>query len=214
MIKFTKILKESITIDEIEDYFLPINDILGSPKKNSIGKGDFVIYEFIWEIEFNISEYNEIDKLDNVIKCLDSIKELKTSQKRIEGYDINFRIENTLCVRLVPNNINSNIEYKFITEIEERNDGETYVTLSYSEVVRFFKNSELMVSITQSREHPNGCYLLITLNKIDHEANINFCKEIATEFGKTGYGRMVSLEARNDGIVIYPERKKTYIVIE
>ena len=207
MIKFSKIL-ESITIEEIEDYFLPINDVLESPVKKEIGTAPFIIYQFEWNLDFRIDEFNDINKIDKIIKCLETINELKTSQKRIIDYDIDFKIINKLVVRLTPREKGVPEEYNFIRQNWRE------VLISYSAVVRFFKSrgfSVIKIEEIDNSESMESSTVQIVTNA-DTEVCQEFCNFLDDELSYLD--REVAFKSSNGIIQIYPISEKTYVVIK
>ena len=102
MKKFTKILKESISAEEVEDYFLNIEYIFGKPKIKSYGDD---IFEFEWNINLRIDEYNTVDSVDKILDAMSSLREIKTSQSRLLDYNVEFKMTNTLNVKITKKNI-------------------------------------------------------------------------------------------------------------
>ena len=211
MIKFSKILKESIDIEELEDYFLLISDTLNeTPDKKVMGKGDFIMYQFTWKLNFNISEYNPIDSLDKISKCFECITELKTSQRRILDYDIEFKINDELCVKLTPKNKTDDL-YKFIIGEHLR-----AISISYTNIVKFFKNNKYRVLSIDEIDDDYGSQSRL---EIHTDADDDVCREFVRifnlEFDMSDISKNVSICSYNyNGYVsIYPEDEKTYITL-
>jgi len=212
MKKFSSILKESIDIEELEDYFLLISDTLHSKaEKQTIGKGDFIIYQFKWKLNFNISEFNSVDNLDMITKCLETIHELKTSQKRIEDYDIDFKIDEHLSVRLTPRQKSSG-SYKFIIGEDWRE-----IKISYVNLVKFFKDHGyriLKIEEDDDSELTEMSSLYINTNAPD-----DVCREFIRMFNlefeleDDNLNRIYAYYSGNGRISINPEEEKTYVVL-
>ena len=217
MKKLSVLLKESTSIDEIEDYFLNINDILGNPVKRVIGDKNFVIYEFIWNIKFSIGEYNNIDILDDLFKCFNCIKEVKVSQERIKGYDIDFKISsrpNKLSIRVMSDSA-SDSGYVFLIKSNYGRE----VKISYFSIVKFFKQHGYRVLdiIEQDDEQISSSSLNIITNA-DEECVTEFCRMFNLEVSialeeEELIKNIYAHNGRNGYISINPDEEKTYITL-
>ncbi len=199
-------------IEEIEDYFLNINDVLGEPNKKTMGSGGFIVYEFIWTTDINIYQYNDVSKIDKILIFFNSIKELKTSQIRINNYDIEFKISGlTLSARVTPKGKSESNKYKFFINQDWRE-----TRLKYSEIIRFFKDKGYsVVDIDEDvNEYSDSSSLTIYTNaKLD--INSEFATLLEDEFEKNAekIDREFSIRAADTYISINPISEKTYITV-
>jgi hypothetical protein len=125
---------ESAEFEELEDTLLEIYDLLGNPEKSEYNIGGKLAYTLIWPLRFRIDEYNGSKELDFISKVFDALKTIKSSQLRIRDYDVEFKIEDNLFVRLTPHNEVST-SYKFVI-----NHDYDIVTFSYGEITKFLKD--------------------------------------------------------------------------
>lgn len=209
MKKFSNILNESINIEEIEDYFLSINDALGNPIKKSIGKGDFIIHEFCWKLDIRMEQYNDVSKIDKISIFFNSIRELKTSQLRINDYDIDFKLsEYNLSVRLIPKS-KSTGNYNFYINQDWR-----ATNLSYLEIIRFFKDKGYsVIDIESSNDDYNESSSVTIYTNADTETNNEFAKLLNIELDEKLEDNAFRVSPRDSYINIYPVSEKTYISI-
>ena len=212
MKKFSHILNESIDIEEIEDYFLNINDALGEPTKKSIGGNKFTIYEFTWTIDINIYQYNDVSKIEKLSIFFDSVKELKTSQLRINDYDIEFKLSGlTLSVRVTPKGKSEAGDYKFFINQDWRE-----TRIRYSEIIRFFKdNGYSVIDIAEDHDEYNESSSVTIYTNAIPEINARFVDLLKDEFEKNSeeIDNEFSIRAADTYISINPISEKTYITV-
>lgn len=211
MKRFSQILNESVDIEEIEDYLLNINDILGKPTKKSMGSGNFIIYEFYWQLGVNINVYNSIPQMDKILLIFSLLKELKTSQARINEYDIEFKISGViLSVRITSKHSKvKSDEYEFFIEQSRRE-----TLLSYSEIIRFFKDSGYsVINIVEEDDEYSEISSLKIYTNADIDTNNRFAQMLIDEFDENSDEIYNEFDVRstNNYISIYPEHEKSYI---
>lgn len=143
MNKFTKLIKESDSFEEIEDTLLDIYDILGKPRISTFDVGENPAYVLRWNLDFSISEYNGVDVLDKMSLLFNCISNIKSSQKRISGYDIEFKIGVYFFIRLIPHSKSKSDKYNFIERIFTRK----FIDLSYTEIIKFFKDRGYSINV-------------------------------------------------------------------
>jgi len=129
-----KKFNESTEFEELEDTLLEIYDLLGEPEKSEYNIGGKLAYTLVWSLGFRIDEYNGSKELDFISKVFDALKTIKSSQLRIRDYDVEFKIEDNLFVRLTPHNEVST-SYKFIIDHDY-----DIVAFSYGEITKFLKD--------------------------------------------------------------------------
>lgn len=212
MKKFSNILNESVDIEEIEDYFLNINDVLGEPNKKTMGNGVFIVYEFTWTIDINIYQYNDVSKIDKILTFFDSIKELKTSQIRINNYDIEFKISGlTLSVRVTPKGKSEYSKYKFFINQDWRE-----TRIRYSEIIRFFKDKGYsVIDIDEDEDEYNESSSVTIYTNANLDINNEFASLLEDEFEKNSEEiyHEFSIRAADTYISINPISEKTYITV-
>jgi hypothetical protein len=213
MIKFSKLLKESKSIEEIEDYLLNLNDIMGEPEKWTHNDKGFYIYEFEWDLGYDISIYNSVDKIEDIKKIAVFLQEIKTAQIRIEGYDLDFKIsDNKFAVRIT-NKSSESENYNFIKRQNWRE-----IELSYFEIVRFFKDkgySVLKTEIEDDSETNDTASVYITTNATE-DVKIEFRDLFLSEVGEKNKEDIIDRDidcSIGTRIYIYPLDEKTYITI-
>jgi len=205
-------MSQSVDIEEIEDYFLNINDALGEPTKKSIDGDKFTIYEFTWTIDINIYQYNDVSKIEKLLIFFDSVKELKTSQLRINEYDIEFKLSGlTLSVRVTPKGKSESNKYKFFINQDWRE-----TRLKYSEIIRFFKDKGYsVVDIDEDvNEYSDSSSVTIYTNA-NLDINNEFASLLEDEFEKNSEEiyHEFSIRAADTYISINPISEKTYITV-
>jgi len=205
-------MSQSVDIEEIEDYFLNINDALGEPTKKSIDGDKFTIYEFTWTIDINIYQYNDVSKIEKLLIFFDSVKELKTSQLRINEYDIEFKLSGlTLSVRVTPKGKSESNKYKFFINQDWRE-----TRLKYSEIIRFFKDKGYsVVDIDEDvNEYSDSSSVTIYTNA-NLDINNEFASLLEDEFEKNSeeIDHEFSIRAADTYISINPISEKTYITV-
>jgi len=117
-----KRFNESSEFEEIEDTLLDIYDLLGEPTKDEYKVGSKTGYTLRWELGFQIDEFNGVDELDKITKVFDILKGIRSSQSRISGYDIEFKITHILIIRLTPHSDEVSDSYKFFIATLVKNE--------------------------------------------------------------------------------------------
>ena len=215
MKKFSKLLNESKSIEEIEDYLLNINDVLGEPKKWNHGNKGFFIYEFEWNLGYDISIYNNVEKIEDIKKIVNILQEIKTAQVRIEGHDLDFKITNNkFSVRITTNKSSDTSTYNFIVGQDWRE-----IRLSYFEIVRFFKSKGYSVLKTELRDESEmiGMASVYIVTNADAATNGEFINllsnEIQSKSDDNTIDRDIACSIEGNGILVYPVEEKTYVII-
>lgn len=223
-----KMFNESIEFEEIEDTLIDIYDILGDPKKSEFKVGDKLAYVLRWELPFSISQYNGVKELDQIAKVLECVRNVKSSQNRLTGYDVEFKISNILFIRLTPISDNPSTNYKFFVKQDFRS-----IIFSYGEIAKFFKDrgysiksvddptdksSETSEVIVMSNAPSEVCQELTNLinNEISlvYKDNWESNDEGGHLHAYNSIYRKVSCESGEGYIRIYPEEEKTWIEID
>lgn len=102
MLKFTDILHESSSTEEVRKNLDSINQLLGKPDFSSFKINEKEGFVFRWEADFMIDEYNGIGKINKITEIFNTIKELQGSQIVLDKFDMDFKIEDKLYLRFTP----------------------------------------------------------------------------------------------------------------
>lgn len=214
MKKFSKLLNESKSLEEIEDYLLNINDVLGEPKKWNHGDKGFFIYEFEWNLGYDISIYNSVEKIEDIRKISNILQEIKTAQLRIEGHDIDFKITNNKFSVRVMSNKPLDTSYNFIIGQNWRE-----IRLSYFEIVRFFKSKGFSVLKTEldddsETSEMSGVYIVTNADDgVNREFMNLLLNEIQEKLEDDIIYSEIDCSLQGDRILVYPNEEKTFVII-
>jgi len=107
MLKFTDILHESTYSKEVQDNLISINKLLGKPDFSSFQINEKEGYIFRWEPNIYLDEYNGIKEINKISEVFNSVKKLQESQIILDKFDMDFKIEDKLYIRLTPKMGNS-----------------------------------------------------------------------------------------------------------
>lgn len=212
MFKFTQLIKENVEFEDIEDALLPIYDTYGEPRvvKSNIDGG--MAYSLRWNLGFSLSEYNGVEVLDKTAKLFTSLSELKSTQKRLTEFDIDFKVGTTmLFVRFIPKKQSKEAgNYKFIIGQNWRE-----VQLKYSEILRFFRDRgfRILNVDTEDNESYETSSVIINTNA-DAPTLIEFEEIFGHNLLEKSVERSVGISLNGGQIEIYPEEEKTYIVLD
>lgn len=202
-----KKFNESSEFEEIEDTLLEIYDLLGEPNKSEYSVGNKMAYTLSWKLGFTISDYNGSKELEVMSKVFDVLKIIKSSQARVSGYDVEFKITDYLFIRLTPHSDEVSSSYKFFIEQEWR-----AVIFSYGEISKFLKdrgykiknvyedNSSVSISTDAPREVMMELATMISneLESLDDEE----------------YDRPVIVRGGTGSLSIIPENEKCYVELD
>lgn len=214
MNKFSKLLNESFSFEEIEGHVLEISDVLGKPNVVTLNFGREVGYVFKWDLKFNVEEYNGSVEIERVKKLFSMIDEISLTMKRVRDYDVEFKIKEHLYVRFIPHTESSE-SYEFILGQKWRE-----IRIDYSQVVKFFKDRGFRVKDVKMIDIE---YKESTEVKIITDADELARSEFVTLFNDEAnrkyieteeLNRLVICEDRGIEILIYPEEEKTFINIQ
>ena len=122
-----------ITKEEILENFLYITDKFGDPDVSTSSYGESKKWTISWNIKLDLSVLQEAEQLISKLKDLtEDIDDVLAAADRLEDFDINMSLTNTLRLELVPKDTGEDT-YKFISHFEWR---QLYVRIN--EVERFF----------------------------------------------------------------------------
>jgi len=102
MLKFTDILHESSASEEVRKNLASINQLLGKPDFSTFKINEEEGYVFRWEPNIYLDEYNGIKEINKISEVFNSVKKLQESQIILDRFDMDFKIEDKLYVRLTP----------------------------------------------------------------------------------------------------------------
>lgn len=214
MNKFSKLLNESLSFEEIEGHVLEISNVLGKPNVVTLNFGKEVGYVFKWDLKFNVEEYNGSLEIERIKKLFSMIEEISLAMKGVQDYDVEFKIKEHLYVRFIPHTESSE-SYEFILGQKWREIG-----IDYSQVVKFFKDGGFRVKDVKMIDNE---YKESTEVKIITDADELARSEFVTLFNDEAnrkyieteeLNRLVICEDRGIEILIYPEEEKTFINIQ
>lgn len=213
MNKFSDIINESKNFEELEDHFVPIYDILGQPSISTLKFGEKEGYIFKWKLNFEIENYNGSKEISEVMKIFQCIQTISQSTKRILDFDVEFKINDGLYVRLTPQSSDTDAEYKFIVKQEYRQ-----IILDYGMIAKFFKDRGYSIRNTriEDNEYEETSSIYITTDAPDYITN-QFEDLFLSEFNyeyidEENINRRLGCTADGGMIFIYPEEEKTYVV--
>jgi len=208
-----KRFNESNEFEEIEDTLLDIYDLLGEPRKSEYKVGNKNGYTLSWPLGFQFDEFNGVDKLDKITKVFDTIKGIRSSQSRISGYDIEFKITHLLMVRLTPHSDEISDSYKFYIKQDGR-----VVLFSYGEIAKFLKDRGYRIKTVNVEEYNSGDNSMFTI-KTDAPGEV--CVQLATlvkneleELSEDELDRPIIVTGYNNGIEFMPEEEKCYAELD
>lgn len=212
MFKFTKLIKENVEFEDIEDALLSIYDTYGEPKviKSNIDGG--LAYGLRWDLGFSLNEYSGVDVLDKTAKLFTSLSELKSTQKRLTQFDVDFKVSGTmLFVRFIPKKQSKEAGgYKFILGQNWRE-----VQLKYSEILRFFRDKGLKILNVdfEDNEAYETSSVIISTNA-DAQTLMEFERIFGENLEEKEVDRSVEIGLNGGRIEIYPPEEKTYVVLD
>jgi len=216
MNKFSQLIKESSEFEDIEDSLLYIYDTFGEPrvlKTNLDGvAGGQMAYVLRWDIGFSINDYNGTEVLETTAKLFTALSEVKSSQNRISGYDVDFKVSGSiLFVRFIPQKSGeSKGNYHFIIGQDWRE-----VQLRYSEILRFFRDKgfKIIGIETEDDEVYQRSTVIISTNA-DGPTLMEFERIFGYNLKEEDVDRSVELGLNGGRIEVYSPEEKTYIVID
>jgi hypothetical protein len=201
---------ESVEFEDIEDTLLEIYDVLGEPYKSEFDILGQKAYLLRWNLSFSMGIYNGVKELEPITKVLDCIKNIKSSQSRIRGYNIEFKITNILFIRLTPIPDKPSENYKFYVGSESRN-----VIFSYSEISKFFTDRGYTIKDIKEDEDMNYDTVSIEIvTDANRETHIEFIEMINQEIKASKLLRPVYSYISGNSTIIRPEDEKTYVRLD
>lgn len=213
MNKFSDIINESKNFEELEDHFVPIYDILGQPSISMLKFGDKEGYVFKWQLNFELENYNGTKEISDILGVFECIKTVSQSTKRILDFDVEFKIDNGLYVRLTPKSSDTDAQYKFIIKQEYRQ-----IILDYGQIAKFLKDRGYSIRNTriEDNEYEETSSIHIMTDAPSWVTN-QFKSEFLSEFNyeyidEENINRRINCSTEEGYIFIFPEDEKTYVV--
>ena len=202
--------KEDEKLD-ILDNFAYITDKLGEPSIGSHSYGSGTKWNLSWDIKLDLSVLQEATQLIQKLKDItEEIDDVLSAADRLENYNINMSLTNSLRIELVPKDTGDNT-FKFIKGYESR---ALYVRIN--EVERFFNSRGLRVvkwDNESSYDEVNQTNKLeISLNKMDNQITSEFYLLIMAELNLIK-DRDYQMYVNGNNVVIYPDEEKAYIEV-
>jgi hypothetical protein len=202
--------KEDEKLD-ILDNFAYITDKLGEPTIGSHSYGAGTKWNLSWDIKLDLSVLQEATQLIQKLKDItEEIDDVLSAADRLENYNINMSLTNSLRIELVPKDTGDNT-FKFIKGYESR---ALYVRIN--EVERFFNSRGLRVvkwDNESSYDEVNQTNKLeISLNKMDNQITSEFYRLIMAELNLIK-DRDYQMYVNGNDVVIYPDEEKAYIEV-
>jgi len=214
MNKFSKLLNESLSFEEIEQQVLEISSVLGKPNVVTLNFGKDVGYVFKWDLKLNIEEYNGSVEIERVKKLFSMIEEISLAMKRVQDYDVEFKIKEHLYVRFIPHTESSE-SYEFIIGQNWRE-----IRLDYSQVVKFFKDRGFRVKdvklVDIEYKETTEVKIITDADELARSEFVSlFNDEANKKYNETEeINRFVICEDRGTEILIYPQEDQTFINIQ
>jgi hypothetical protein len=214
MNKFSEIINESQSFEELEDHFIPIYDTLGQPSISNLKFGDKQGHIFKWNLNFEIENYNGKKEIADILKIFECIKTISQSTKSILDFDVEFKIQSgSLYVRLTPQSNDSDAEYKFIVKQEWRQ-----IVIDYGQVAKFFRDKGYSIKNTRIEdneyEETSAVYIITDApDYITSKFEDLFLSEFNYEYiDEESINRRISCTAEGNMVYIFPEEEKTFVV--
>lgn len=197
------------TKEEILENFLYISDRFGEPTINSSNYGSHKKWTLSWRINMNLSVMQNAEELIKKLKDItEDIDDVLAATDRLEDFNCNMSISNSLIVELVPKDTGSD-DFKFIKGYEWRQ-----LLVRKNEIERFFNSKGIRVEkfdndssyneVSQSNE------LEIYLSKADMVVLGDFCRMVNDELSQID-DREYHCKISGRGVKIYPTEEKSYV---
>jgi hypothetical protein len=202
--------KEDEKLDILEN-FAYITDKLGEPAVGSHSYGKGTKWNLSWDIKLDLSVLQEANQLIQKLKdIVEEIDDVLSAADRLENYNINMSLTNSLRIELVPKDTGDNT-FKFIKGYESR---ALYVRIN--EVERFFNSRGVRVvkwdNESSYSESSSTNDLEIFLNKRDNQVNVEFYNLVMVELNLID-DREYQVRYQGDSVVIYPTEEKSYVEV-
>lgn len=212
MNKFTETLNESNDFEVIENSITPISDILGRCNVTTLNFGEKSGYVFKWNLAFDVREYNGEKEVDIMIRIFEPLLDIQNLMKRVEGYQVEFKIDDFLSIRFTPD-LTSSQSYKFIVGQNWRN-----ILIDYVQVVKFFKDKGYTIRNTKIEdnvyEDTSSIYIFTNADDLALQ-EFKQMIEGENEFlynQEESINRPIGCNVSDGGVIIYPKEEKTFVI--
>lgn len=203
--------KEDEKLDILEN-FAYITDKLGEPAIGWHSYGNGTKWNLSWNIKLDLSVLQEatqlIEKLKDIVEEIDDVL---SAADRLESYNINMSLTNSLRIELVPKDTGDDT-FKFIKGLEWRQ-----LTVRMNEVERFFNSRGLRVvkwdNESSYSEYSQTNELEIVLNKRDDQVTAEFYRLVMAELNPFREDKEYQVRTQGDSVVIYPNDEKAYVEV-
>jgi len=203
--------KEDEKLD-ILDNFTYITDKLGEPSVGYHSYGSGTKWNLSWDIKLNLSVLQEANQLIQKLKdIVEEIDDVLSAADRLENYNINMSLTNSLRIELVPKDTGDD-SFNFIKRYASR---ALYVRIN--EVERFFNSRGLRVvkwdNESSYSEYNQTNKLEISLNKVDNQVTAEFYNLVMAELNPFRDDREYQVRTQGNSVVIYPDEEKAYVEV-
>lgn len=203
--------KEDEKLDILEN-FAYITDKLGEPAIGSHSYGNGTKWNLSWNIKLDLSVLQEATQLIQKLKdIVEEIDDVLSAADRLESYNINMSLTNSLRIELVPKDTGDDT-FKFIKGLEWRQ-----LTVRINEVERFFNSRGLrVVKWDNESSYDEGNQtneLEIVLNKRDNQVTAEFYDLVMVELNPFREDKEYQVRYQGDSIIIYPTQEKAYVEV-
>ena len=197
--------------EDILENFISISDKFGEPEIYSTNYGPNKKWSLSWNINLNLSVLQESQQLIRKLKDItEDIDDVLAASDRLENYNINMSLTNSLRIELVPKDTGDDT-FKFIKGYESRQ-----LTVRMNEVERFFNSRGLRVvkwdNESSYNEYNETNDLEIVLNKRDNQVTAEFYNLVMAELNLIE-DREYQVRTQGDSVVIYPNEEKSYVEV-
>ena len=193
----------------ILDNFTYITDKLGEPSVGYHSYGSGTKWNLSWDIKLNLSVLQEANQLIQKLKdIVEEIDDVLSAADRLENYNINMSLTNSLRIELVPKDTGDD-SFNFIKRYESR---ALYVRIN--EVERFFNSRGLRVvkwDNESSFDEVNQTNKLeISLNKREDGVTAEFYNLVMAELNLIK-DKDYQMYVNCNDVLIYPDEENAFV---
>jgi len=214
MNRFTEIIKESTSLEDVANFLTPINEFLGQPKLATLNYGEDVGYIFKWQLQFNLEQFNGYDEIKSISKVFECVDNLAIPMDQIQNFMVDFKIENnSLSVRFTPKSKNESSNYQFIVGQNWRN-----IVLDYSQITKFFSDNGFSLRsakvVDNDYKQTSDVKLVTDADFITNGIFESLFNEQVNKLYNQDetINRFVSCDVNGQNIFIYPDETETYVI--
>jgi len=214
MNRFTEIIKESTSLEDVANFLTPINEFLGQPKLATLNYGEDVGYIFKWSLQFNLEQFNGSNEIKGISKVFECVENLAIPMDQSQNFMVDFKIENnSLSVRFTPKSKNESSNYQFVVGQNWRN-----IILDYSQISKFFRDNGFSL---RSAKVIDNDYKQTSDIKMVTDADLItngvfeslFNEQVSKLYNEDeSISRSISCDVNGQNIFIYPDEEQTYVI--